>query len=185
MRRDVRAVQEGYTLHIWRDLLEYLQPFSTNGRLEILEAGDISAGTGQILNEASADRIGNRDKNGRNCLRCVSDYHGRRIGPNDNNVRRECDQLLSTLAYALGHLARVTVVKPDIAAFIPAKSVKTSLKRRQKLSRQRDLIIREGYQQGTPPHARSLLRVTCEWPGNCNTAEKRDELASSHRRLRG
>src|SRR5262245_48505377 len=173
-------MQESHASHTWRDFLEYLQPFSTNGRLEILEAGDISAGTGQILNDASADWIGNHDKNGRNCLRCVSYYHGRGIGPNDNNVRSKCDQFLSAREHALGHLARVTVIKPDIAAFIPAKFVKASLKGRQQFSPARDLIIREGYQHGDPPHVRSLLRVTCERPSNRNTAQNADELAPLH-----
>jgi hypothetical protein len=125
MGGDVRTVDECNAAHAERNLLEHLQPFSADGRLEILEACDVSARTRQVRNKTASNRIGYADEHDRDRVRRFSHDRSRRIGPDDNDVRRECDQLLRARAHAVGHLARETIVQPDIAAFVPAKFVKT------------------------------------------------------------
>ena len=127
MGGNVWTVDECRAANAGRDLIEHLQPFSTDGRLEILEARDVSARTRQVRNEATSNRIGNDDKHDRDRLRRFSHNRSRWIGPNDNNVWRECDQFLSSLPVCGRYLICETVIEPDVAAFIPAKFVKTRL----------------------------------------------------------
>jgi hypothetical protein len=76
----------------------------------------------------------------------ISHDRGCRIGPDNNDVWHQCDQLLSGNPHAFGHLARETIVKSDVAAFGPAKFVKTLPESREIRLHNGFTVIREGYQ---------------------------------------
>src|SRR5262245_7419731 len=122
---DVWTVNECHAAHARRDFLEHLQPFSADGGFEVLEARDVSTRARQVCNEAAPHRVGNDNEHNRDRLSRISHDCGSRIGPDNNDVWRQCDQLVSASAHALGHLARETKVKSNVAAFVPAKFVKT------------------------------------------------------------
>src|SRR5262249_2121264 len=166
------------------DLLEHLQPFSADGGLEILEARNVSPGTRQVRNEAAANRIGNDDEDDRDCLSHFSYDRSRRVGPDDNDVRRERAQLFGAGTHAFGHLAGEPEVKSDVAAFVPAKFVKTLPEGRKILLHHSFMIVGERHQYSDVSHAPRLLRTRGERPVNRGT-EQRDELAPSHTHSQG
>jgi hypothetical protein len=146
MSGDLWTVNECHTAHARRDLLEHLQPFSADSRLKILEARDVSTRMREVCNEAASDRIGNDDEHNWDRLSRISHDRGCRIGPDNNDVWHQCDQLLSGNPHAFGHLARETIVKSDVAAFGPAKFVKTLPESREIRLHNGFTVIREGYQ---------------------------------------
>ena len=105
---------------------------------------------------------------------CVAFSHNRsrRIGPDDNDVWCKSDQLLGAGAHPFRYLVCETVIKPDVAAFIPAKFVKTLPERRKIVLHQGPTVVRKGYQYTDAPQAPCLLRARRERP------DDRDALRS-------
>src|SRR5438874_100589 len=56
----VRVEDDGNPRDGWRDLLEQLQPFLENRRIEGAEPGDIAAGSREALHNAQSNRIGHQ-----------------------------------------------------------------------------------------------------------------------------
>ena len=182
MGGNVWTVNECHAANAGRDLIEHLQPFSADGRLEILEARDVSARTRQVRNKAASNRIGNDDEHDRDRLRRFLHNRSRRIGPDDNDVWRGLDQLRGAGAHPFRYLVCETVIKLDVSAVIPAKFVKTLPERRKIVFHLGPTVVRKGYQYADAPQAPRLLRARRERPDDRDTAEKRDELAPSHSR---
>jgi hypothetical protein len=64
-----RIPKDRHSRHVGRDLFKQFQPFSAIAVFETREPGGVSARPRQAVDEASADRIGDRRKNDRNGAR--------------------------------------------------------------------------------------------------------------------
>ncbi len=84
-------MHECYASHGGRNLLQQLQPFSADFRLEILKSRDVSAWPAEVGNEATSDGIGCARDNDRDRLGRFLEYPNGRIAPCNDYVRPKRD----------------------------------------------------------------------------------------------
>ena len=103
------------------DLFQKLQPLSAQGPFEVDEAGDISAGPRQAVDESAADRIGDCDEYDRNggCILLESGH--RRGRDRHDHVRPQSRQLARVGSEPVIVAARPTLFEMDIAALGPTQ----------------------------------------------------------------
>ena len=103
-----------------RDLFQQIQPLSPDRRLEIVEAGDISAGDGAVRTESASDRIGHPGEDDRDGARRVPALPTRLNWSRQISRWSERD-LLGHAAHPFLAFPGEPVVEADVAALSPAE----------------------------------------------------------------
>src|SRR5271165_7420566 len=111
--------------HRGRDFLEDAQPFSAKRRLKIVEPGDICPWTRKARDVSAPDRIGHPSEYDRDSAGHLHQSGQHWIGRDKDHIRCRRDHLRGRGAHALGTFACKAVIKPNIAAIVPAKILET------------------------------------------------------------
>ena len=178
LRRRLRVEHRGDAGDAGRHLLEQLDPFAAQRRLDIDEAGDVAARTRQALNETAADRIGDHHEyDGDGARRAEERCHDRR-GAGENDVRPQLHQLLGQPLHPGGFAGSPAIDDVDIAARQPSGLRESPLECHRAGRRFR---IRFGapHHDGNARHRARLLCARAERPRR-RAAEQPNERAPSH-----
>src|SRR5262245_30508434 len=116
-----RVVDGGDTRHGWCDLLEQLQPFRANRKLEQCEPGDIASRMGKAGDEAGTDGIGDLREDDRYCA--GRPLHWRQGGARsrEDHIRLRCHEFGRIGARPDVISAGPAIVDLEVAAFAPSQ----------------------------------------------------------------
>ena len=117
-----------------RSFSQNLEPLATHRRLEIREAGDPAARTGQIFNKTASDRIGDQREYNRHRAADGLQYGNGRVADGGDHIRLCRYQLLGLTAHVRDIAIPDTDLKADVASFHPAEFCKALLISGQQLA---------------------------------------------------
>src|SRR5262249_48922752 len=126
-----RIPEYSCSLHAWRDLLQELQPFPAQTVFVIHEASGVAAGSGQAIDEAGADRIGDAREHDRQRAGDTLQGGYAQGAACQDDIRRERNQFRRVSALAVDIVRAPAGVDPHIAAVVPAQFLQTLLERRE------------------------------------------------------
>src|SRR5262245_18183453 len=172
------VAKDCYACHARGDFLEQLQPFSTDAVFELDKSGRVTARPRQTVDEAGADRIGNKHEYDRHRAGCLQQRRHARSASGQYDIWIERDQFGGVSADAVG-IARIPAMfYLRVLAYGPAQ-----LRERLREGRVADLPFRivrgQVRKHADAPHPLCLLRARRHWPRR-RPAEQRDELAALH-----
>jgi hypothetical protein len=146
-----------------QQLLQQLQPFLLHLEGERGKAGDVSAWTGQVRDNADTYRIADRPHDDRDRGRCAFSGKGRRRAPGDNDVDGQRNKLGGQRGVTFVPVLRPAIFKLQILSFDIAPLAQTLA---QALD-WRPPLVRE---HSDDRFSNRLLRARRERPSNCRAA---------------
>ena len=160
MRSRIRGEQSAHLLHIGRNLLEHTQPLAAHRGLEVLKSGDIAAWPRKACDKTAVHRLRHLREHDRNRAFQPVKLGKGQIARSNDRVRCGLHQFCRESADLLPRVACApTIVKPDIALFIPAQITKR-LAEGFEADLSRSVIFRVRRQQHSDAsHARAPLRA--------------------------
>jgi hypothetical protein len=174
-----RIPKDGHSHDARRNLLEQFQPFPTYAVFGRQETGGIAAWPRQVVDEASANRIGDdREHDWHGAGRLQQRPHGRGAMGQDD-VRRECGQFRGVPANVSGIGCGPASVDAHVAADGPAQQ-RQSLQERPDARLKFRVVRGCGHKNANVPHTLALLRPCRERPSPHRTTESRDEFPPPH-----
>jgi hypothetical protein len=151
------VAQDRHTADARRDLLEQLEPFGTDCKVELHESGLVAVRARQTRDQAAVDRIGDLEENNRHT---VADFlHGFHAAPanGDDHVRRKRHQFRGVFPVFACIAGAPTIFDADIGIIGPPQLLQPLLERRD-LKARLGIVREAGHQHADAPHALGLLR---------------------------
>jgi hypothetical protein len=170
--------EDSHSRYARRDLLEEFQPFPAQTVFEIHKAGGVAARSGQGIDHASTDRIGDLHEHDRQGAGDVLQRRYARGATSQDYVRRKRDQFRCVFAIEIDIVRAPARVDSHIAAVAPAQLLQDLLERCD-ASLTAWIICGHVHEHADPPHLPRLLRPRRKGPRRY-AAYKRDEFASPH-----
>jgi hypothetical protein len=99
-------------------------------RLEIGKPRDVAGRPGQVRDEATADRIGDRDEHQRYVANFRLKDRGDQVGIGHHQIWSQAEQLYRHCSDALGIIGAITKVDPKVISFDPTELLKLQSERR-------------------------------------------------------
>ena len=120
-RELTRVAQDRYTADARRDLLEQLEPFATDCKLELHESGHVAARSRQTRDQAAADRIGDLDENNRHSAGYFLQGFHAAAANGDDHVRRKRHQFRGVFPVLACIAGAPTILDADVDIMGPAQ----------------------------------------------------------------
>src|SRR4029453_7917658 len=111
----------GNTGELGNNLLEQLQPLSSQLRDDACQPCDVATGPRQALDEPSSNGVSRRRHNDRDGRGSLLGSQGIRIKGCDDNVWLETDEIGGEIREALDSTLCITVLNPDVLALNPSE----------------------------------------------------------------
>ena len=163
-RRAVGIEQQRHTCDVGGNLLEHLQPFPDQGKVNEGEARDIAAGIRQGRHEALSNRIVNDVENDRDGVGRPLQCGNNRRPAADDEVRCRTHQLCCLCLDLTQISTGVSMLDSDIAVLSPAERLETLAKCNDP-SQHLGIVLGVWMQECDAPHALALLRARCKRAG--------------------
>jgi hypothetical protein len=163
------------------NLLEQLQPFSTDRAFEVGEARDVPPWSREALHEPRFDGLDDIHEHDRNGAGLALERQSRRRGAPDQHIRPKPDQLLGESLGALDVAAGPTKFDVNVPTLDPAQ-LGQALPKSRHLRLTAGIVLYEARQHPDAPQALALLGAHREWPKGrrSDRTPEKDEIAAVH-----
>src|SRR5215203_6043127 len=159
------------------NLLERLQPFSSDRWFEIREPRKVASGSAEVGDDTCTLRIGDSDKYRWNRLRGLPNrgQDRRTCGKNDLGSRGDERGSVSSEAFCIA--GSKVIIYMNVAAFNPTKCRPRGFERFNALLR-----IKVGHEHADPANAAGLLRTRGRRPSSRRSSDYSEKIPPSHAR---
>jgi hypothetical protein len=162
----------------WGNLLEQLRPFRGQCIVKCNKASCVATWSRQAVDVAAANWIDDTVEYDRHGACRLQQRLQRELAGCHDNVRRKRDQFFRVFASLHWIAASPSDFNPHIAAIDPTQLMQDFLEHSET-----GLLVRlacRTHEHADPPHLLALLRTRRQGPSGCGSAEKLDDLPSSH-----
>src|SRR5262245_48415405 len=171
--------QHRYSSDARRDLLEKLEPLSTDGIFVDGKAGGVSARPRLAVDVAARNRVTDTREDDRDGAGHLQQWRDGGAGRGQYDIGCERDQFGRVFAHGVGLAVAPPVFDPDVLPDDPARVLET-LRERSQASLAFRVVRGKRREHADAPHTLALLPSRRDRPRSRRAAEQRDELAAPH-----
>jgi hypothetical protein len=176
--QSIRIAKHRDARHMSCNLLERLQPFASDRRLEIRETREVASRSAEAGDNACALGIGDSNKYRWNRLRGLPHRGQDRCACDKNDFGRRGDERGSVRSEAVWIASGKVIIGMNVAAFDPTQCRPRGFERFNARLR-----IKVGHEHADPANAAGLLRARGQRPHSRRTTKNTEKIPPPHVRL--